>query len=175
MSFILHNSVSSFLSSQLSRWPLRNMQRYLLEIDIMRMIELYWLVDSSSRFGGCSDSFAGCDRLRQEHRQLVLDRPGHFGHSVLAVLHGEGVGDVHLSTDHHHVLCRQGLSVQTCKSTPRTCCKWPCSLVTRDWAWPSIVYCPLCSDYEFRKYSFPYPFVLRYRNNTSTWRYIFYS
>lgn len=56
-----------------------------------------------------------------------------------------------------------------------TCCKWPCSLVTRDWAWPSIVYCPLCSDYEFRKYSFPYPFVLRYRNNTSTWRYIFYS
>lgn len=39
-----------------------------------------------------------------------------------------------------------------------TYCKWPCSLVTRDWAWPSIVlgfFGPLCSDYELQKYSFP--------------------
>lgn len=81
------------------------------------MVDLYLLVDSFSRFGGCRDSFAGCDRLRPEHRQLVLDRPRHSGHSVLAVLHGKGVGDVLLSTDHHHVFCRQGFPVQTCKST----------------------------------------------------------
>lgn len=87
------------------------------KLALWQMVDLYSLIDSSSRFGGCRDSFAGCDRLRPEHRQLVLDRPGHSGHSILAVLHGEGVGDVHLSTDHHHVLCRQGLPVHSCKLT----------------------------------------------------------